>query len=141
MPFVHGRRRGAASRRTQRRFSNCLGSLYLGEQRLNEARITYWTTPHLPFSTGPKDVWRRIWLNSSLFGVYCTRGWANGNKPDRTSAMRFRWLDRQPAGDPCVLPVLLVNYSYVLRKNHRRREARPSMRGQRRCLEMARPPM
>jgi len=101
---------------------NCLGSLYLGEQRLNEARNVLDHALAIYDRAGdaaPIDRMKFLALRSVL---HARLGEWRQSEQDLCDALSMA--DRQPSVDPALLRSLLVNYSYVLRKNHHRREAR-----------------
>lgn len=101
---------------------NCLGSLYLGEERLNEARNVLDQALAIydrADDAVPVDLMKFLALRAVL---HARLGEWQQSEADLRDALSMA--DRQPSVDPALLRVLLVNYSYVLRKNHHRREAR-----------------
>lgn len=101
---------------------NALGSLYIEEQRLDEARrmldraFTIFTNDE---GAVPMD---RIKL-LNVRGVLHTRlgEWRQAEQ-DLSEAVSMA--DRESRVDPVALASLLADYAYVLRRNHRGREAR-----------------
>jgi tetratricopeptide (TPR) repeat protein len=99
-----------------------LGSLYLKEQRLSEARREL--DRALAIYDRAKDA---VPLDRIKFldlrGVLHARlGEWQQSELDFCDGLSM--LDRQPYADPALLRSLLTNYSYALRRNHHRREAR-----------------
>jgi tetratricopeptide (TPR) repeat protein len=101
---------------------NCLGSLYLEEQRLDEAR---WALDRaLAIYNRAKDTVPIDHINFlALRGVLHARlGEWQQSEQDLCDALSI--VDSQPSVNPALLRSLLGNYSYVLRRNHHLREAR-----------------
>ena len=101
---------------------NCLATLYLEEQRLDEARRVL--DRALAINEQAKDSMPvdRISL-LHLRGVLHARlgEWLEAEQYLREALSQS---DRQPQMNPALLRQLLGSYSYVLRRNHRAREAR-----------------
>ena len=101
---------------------HCLGSLYLEEQRLDEARRVL--DRALAIYNRAKDAvpMDRIKFLDLRGALYARLGEWQQSEQDLRDALSIA--DRQPFVDPSLLRPLLRNYSYVLRRNHRRQEAR-----------------
>jgi tetratricopeptide (TPR) repeat protein len=101
---------------------HCLGALYLREQRLDEARRTL--DRALVIHDRAKDalpIDRLVFLQ--LRGALHARlGERQQAEQDLRDALAIA--DRQPYVDPDLLRSILESYSFVLRTNHHRREAR-----------------
>jgi tetratricopeptide (TPR) repeat protein len=100
----------------------CLVALYLEEERLDEARQAL--DRSLAIFNRAKDVLpvdriKFLDLRSVLHGRLGEWQQAEQDLRDALSMA-----DREPFVDPPLLRWMLVNYSYVLRRNHHRREAR-----------------
>jgi tetratricopeptide (TPR) repeat protein len=99
-----------------------LASLYIEEQRLDEAQRTLDRALAI-FSrakdTVPMDRIKLLGLRGTLHALL---GHWQQSEQDLADAVSI--VDRQTSVDPALLRSLLDNYSYVLRRNHHRREAR-----------------
>jgi tetratricopeptide (TPR) repeat protein len=101
---------------------DCLGSLYLEEQRLDDAQRVL--DRALAIYSLAKDAVAIDRINIfALRGILHARlGEWRRSEQDLGDALST--IDRQPSVDPTLLRSLLGNYSYVLRRNHHLREAR-----------------
>jgi len=101
---------------------NNLGSLYIHEQRLAEARQALdraFAVFNRAKDAVPMD---RIKLLNVRGVLLARQGDWEGAEQDLHHALSMA--DREPWVDPFALRSLLVNYALVLRRNHRAREAR-----------------
>jgi tetratricopeptide (TPR) repeat protein len=99
-----------------------LATLYLDEQRLDEARRALdraLAVYNLAKDAVPFDLIKLLDLRGVL---HARLGEWQQSEQDLCDALSM--IDRQPSIDPFLLRSLLGNYSYVLRRNHHRREAR-----------------
>ena len=100
----------------------CLAALYVAEGRFDESRRILDRALRIhdrAKDTLPMDYVKFFYLR----GVFHIRAgeWQEAEE-DLHHAISLA--DRQPYGAPAFLPTILDNYSYVLRKNHRRQEAK-----------------
>ena len=113
---------------------NDLGSLYIQEQRLAEARQAL-DTAFAIFSrakdAAPMD---RIKVLLCRGVLYARQG--NWREAEQNFHDALGMADREPWVDPVALRSLLTSYAYILRRNHRRREAR-SMEAKAAALDTA----
>ena len=113
---------------------NDLGSLYIQEQRLAEARQALDTALAI-FSrdkdAAPMDRIKVLHLRGVL---YARQG--NWREAEQDFHDALGMADREAWVDPVALRSLLTGYAYVLRRTHRRREAR-SMEGRAAALHPA----
>jgi tetratricopeptide (TPR) repeat protein len=101
---------------------NGLASLYIKEQRLDEARQTLDRALAI-FSRAKDSVpLDRVKLLVLRGALYARLGDWQQSEQDLCDALSL--VDREPSVDPALLRSLLSHYSYALRKNHHRREAR-----------------
>jgi tetratricopeptide (TPR) repeat protein len=101
---------------------HCLGSLYLKEQRLKDARRVLARAQVIhdrATDSIPADRIKFLNLRSVL---HARLGEWRQSEQDLRDALSVA--DLQPYVDPALLRQLLGNYAHVLRQNHRRREAR-----------------
>jgi tetratricopeptide (TPR) repeat protein len=102
---------------------NDLGSLYIHEQRLSEARQAL-DRAFAIFSRAPDAApMDRIKLLAVRGVLQARQGVWQAAEQDLRDALSMA--DREPWVDPLALRFLLTNYAAVLRRNHHGREARP----------------
>jgi tetratricopeptide (TPR) repeat protein len=101
---------------------NSLVALYIKEQRLDEARRTL--DRALAIFSRARDAvpMDRIKLLNLRGALHARLGQWQQSEQDLGDALSI--VDRQPSVDRALVRSLLGNYSYVLRRNHHRREAR-----------------
>jgi tetratricopeptide (TPR) repeat protein len=101
---------------------NALGSLYIREDRLDEARQV--VDRALNIFTSAKDAvpLDRFKLLHVRAVIHVRRQEWHDAEQDLSNAIAM--VDILPALDPSILTRVLADYAYVLRKNHRRQEAR-----------------
>lgn len=99
-----------------------MGGLYIREHRMGEARQVLNEALAIFERAPDADPWDRINLLRTS-GVLCARQGEWG-EAERDLANAVSIADSESRVEPTVLRSLLVDYAVVLRKNHRRREAR-----------------
>jgi tetratricopeptide (TPR) repeat protein len=101
---------------------NALGALYIKQQRHDEARRALDRALYIFTSAQDAVPWDRINLLYIRAGLHTQRSEWREAEQDLRDAVSMA--DRQLQLDPAALAPVLDGYAYVLRKNHRRREAR-----------------
>ena len=101
---------------------NALGSLYIREHRLDEARQV--VDRAFSIFTSAKDAvpLDRFKLLDVRAVIHVRRQEWHDAEQDLRDAIAM--VDTLPGLDPSILTRVLADYAYVLRKNHRRQEAR-----------------
>jgi tetratricopeptide (TPR) repeat protein len=99
-----------------------LGTLYIGEQRLDEARQALERALQIFVSAEDAVPMDRIRLLTARGVLLARQGAWPKAEQDLSEALTMA--DREGGRDPAAFRSLLTGYAYVLRKNHHRREAR-----------------
>jgi tetratricopeptide (TPR) repeat protein len=101
---------------------NGLGGIYIKEQRMTEARQALDEALAIFERAPDADSWDRIKVLQTRGALRARqREW---RKAEEDMANALSIADRESRVEPTVLRSLLIDYAAVLRKNHRRREAR-----------------
>jgi tetratricopeptide (TPR) repeat protein len=101
---------------------NGLGGLYIKQQRTTEARVALDEALAIFERAPDAESWDRIKVLHTRGALLAHRGEWREAEEDMANALLVA--DRQSRVEPTVLRSLLIDYAAVLRKNHRRREAR-----------------
>jgi tetratricopeptide (TPR) repeat protein len=99
-----------------------LGGLYIKQQRMTEARVALDRALAIFERAPDAESWDRIKVLFTRGSLHARLGQWREAEEDMANALSIA--DRESRLEPTVLRPLLINYSVVLRKNHRRREAR-----------------
>lgn len=101
---------------------NGIGSLYIRQHRMAEARRALDDALAIFERAPDANPWDRIKLLVTRAALCARQGEWRDAEQDLASALSIA--DRESQVEPAALRSLLIDYAVVLRKNHRRREAR-----------------